>query len=71
MTGVHHVFAHACCDRNRRCITANLHTPEGREIVKQLSSHADVLLENFRPGVMEKWGLVGGCCYNGYNGYDV
>ncbi|GMH40063.1 hypothetical protein BSKO_07967 [Bryopsis sp. KO-2023] len=43
--------------RNRRCITVDLHQSEGREIVKQLSAGVDVLLENFRPGVMEKWGL--------------
>jgi crotonobetainyl-CoA:carnitine CoA-transferase CaiB-like acyl-CoA transferase len=36
--------------RNRRCITANLNMPEGREIVRQLAHKVDVLCENFRPG---------------------
>lgn len=43
--------------RNRRCITVDLHKEEGREIAKTLANQSDVLIENFRPGVMEKWGL--------------
>lgn len=43
--------------RNKKCITANLRTDEGRDIVRQLAAKADVLVENFRPGTMEKWGL--------------
>jgi len=43
--------------RNKKCITANLRTEEGCEIVRKLASQADVLIENFRPGAMEKWGL--------------
>ncbi|GLC40766.1 hypothetical protein PLESTB_000024800 [Pleodorina starrii] len=46
-----------CHGRNRRCVTINLNVPEGRELVKRLSSRVDVLVENFRPGVMEGWGL--------------
>jgi formyl-CoA transferase len=36
---------------------ADMRKPEGRDIVLQLVDHADVLIENFRPGTMEKWGL--------------
>lgn len=43
--------------RNRRCITLDLHKEEGRNILRRLSDRTDVLVENFRPGVMEKWGL--------------
>ncbi|KAK9803728.1 hypothetical protein WJX73_007916 [Symbiochloris irregularis] len=43
--------------RNRRCMTLDLRKDAARDIVKQLSSQADALIENFRPGVMEKWGL--------------
>lgn len=43
--------------RNRRCITLDLHQESGREIVRKLADNVDVLVENFRPGVMEKWGL--------------
>ena len=43
--------------RNKRCVTADLRKPEGRSLVKRLASHCDVLLENFRPGRMEEWGL--------------
>jgi crotonobetainyl-CoA:carnitine CoA-transferase CaiB-like acyl-CoA transferase len=43
--------------RNRRCITVDLHKEEGRELIKRLTARMDVLVENFRPGVMEKWGL--------------
>ena len=43
--------------RNKKCITANLRTEEGCEIVRKLAAECDVLIENFRPGAMEKWGL--------------
>lgn len=43
--------------RNRRCITVDLHKEEGREVLRGLANRSDVLVENFRPGVMEKWGL--------------
>lgn len=43
--------------RNRRCITLDLHKEEGRQVLRSLASRSDVLVENFRPGVMEKWGL--------------
>jgi len=45
------------CARNKRCITANLREPEGQDIIKKLVKEADFILENFRPGTMEKWGL--------------
>ena len=38
-------------------MTLDLHNEEGRRVVRQLAARSDVLLENFRPGVMEKWGL--------------
>ncbi|MFW2404541.1 MAG: CaiB/BaiF CoA transferase family protein [Gammaproteobacteria bacterium] len=43
--------------RNKKCITANLRTDEGREILRRLIEKADVVVENFKPGTMEKWGL--------------
>ena len=43
--------------RNKRTATLVLSRPEGQEILAQLAADADVLIENFRPGVMEKWGL--------------
>ena len=43
--------------RNKKSVTANLRTDEGRDIVRQLAAKADVIVENFRPGTMEKWGL--------------
>jgi crotonobetainyl-CoA:carnitine CoA-transferase CaiB-like acyl-CoA transferase len=43
--------------RNKRCITLNLSTAEGQQILRDLVADADVLVENFRPGVLEKWGL--------------
>ncbi|MEM7253397.1 MAG: CoA transferase [Pseudomonadota bacterium] len=44
-------------NRNKRCITLSLSTPEGQKIFKDLVADADVLIENFRTGTMEKWGL--------------
>ncbi|MEN4825165.1 CaiB/BaiF CoA-transferase family protein [Pseudomonas sp. P39-UII1] len=43
--------------RNKQSLTLNLKHPEGREILKQLLAEADILIENFRPGVLEKLGL--------------
>lgn len=45
------------CARNKRCITANLRESEGQELVKKLISQADMVLENFRPGTLERWGM--------------
>ena len=43
--------------RNKRTVTLNLGHPTGREVLERLVIGADVLIENFRPGVMEEWGL--------------
>lgn len=47
--------------RNKKSITLNLREKEGQEIARNLIKSADILVENFRPGTMEKWGL----------GYDI
>lgn len=47
--------------RNKRLIVIDLRQPEGQELVKELVKRVDVLVENFRPGTLEKWQL----------GYDV
>lgn len=43
--------------RNKRSVSINLKSDEGRDIVRRLAGKVDVLIENFRPGTMEKWGL--------------
>lgn len=43
--------------RNKRTVSANLSTPGGREVLLRLAATADVLIENFRPDTLEKWGL--------------
>ncbi len=43
--------------RNKKCVTINLRQERGRELVRRLSQRCDVLLENFRPGTLERWGL--------------
>ena len=45
------------CNRGKRSIALDLHTPEGADIARRLASEADVVLQNFRPGVMDKLGL--------------
>lgn len=47
--------------RNKKSVTINLKAPEGKEIVRRLAREADIVVENFRPGLLEKLGL----------GYDV
>ena len=58
--GAHAVWWTVCA-RNKRCVTANLRMEQGQQIVRDLVAKADILIENFRPGTMERWGL----------GYDV
>jgi crotonobetainyl-CoA:carnitine CoA-transferase CaiB-like acyl-CoA transferase len=48
---------HLCTNRNKRSIALDLKAPEGREIALKLVDRADVVAENFRPGVMDKLGL--------------
>jgi crotonobetainyl-CoA:carnitine CoA-transferase CaiB-like acyl-CoA transferase len=43
--------------RNKRSVTLNLRDAAGQDIARRLTRTADVILENFRPGTMEKWGL--------------
>ncbi|WP_374326565.1 CaiB/BaiF CoA transferase family protein [Azonexus sp.] len=43
--------------RNKKSVTANLKHPDGRDFVRRLIAGADILVENFRPGVLEKLGL--------------
>lgn len=43
--------------RNKRCATLDLSTDEGRELALELASDADIVVENFRPGTVEEWGL--------------
>lgn len=43
--------------RNKKSLTLNLKDPDAQEVLKRLVSEADVLIENFRPGTLEKWNL--------------
>lgn len=43
--------------RNKRSVTINLRNPEGQATLRRLIATADILLENFRPGTIERWGL--------------
>jgi len=44
-------------NRNKKSITVDLRIPEGQEVVRRIAQDADVVIENFRPGTLEKWGL--------------
>jgi crotonobetainyl-CoA:carnitine CoA-transferase CaiB-like acyl-CoA transferase len=43
--------------RNKKSVSANLRVPEGQALVRKLIDTADILVENFKPGTLEKWGL--------------
>ena len=43
--------------RNKQSVTLNMAAPEGQELLKRLASQADVLIEGFRPGTLERWSL--------------
>ncbi|WP_431521548.1 CoA transferase [Actinomadura madurae] len=44
--------------RHKKSVTLNLRTPEGQALARRLISQADVLVENFRPGTLQRWGLA-------------
>ncbi len=50
-------FMQATVNRNKRSLTLDLHDPRGREIFHRLAAGADVVIENFRPGTLERWGI--------------
>ncbi len=43
--------------RNKKCVTVDLRQQDGRDLARQIADRCDVVIENFRPGTMEKWGL--------------
>jgi formyl-CoA transferase len=43
--------------RNKKSVTVNLKTPVGQDVVLRLAQSCDIVVENFRPGALEKWGL--------------
>lgn len=43
--------------RNKKSVTLDLKSPEAQEIIRKLAAEADVVIENFRPGTLEKWGI--------------
>lgn len=43
--------------RNKRCVTLNLNTPAGAALFLRLAADVDVVVENFRPGTLERWGI--------------
>lgn len=43
--------------RNKQSLTLDLRQPRGQDILRELAEQADVIIENFRPGTMERWGL--------------
>lgn len=53
--GISPLFGH--CNRNKRAITIDLKTSEGQSVARRMAQRADVVIENFRPGVAERLGL--------------
>src|SRR5512132_1417661 len=43
--------------RNKKSVAVNLREPDGQEVVRKLAAGADIVVENFRPGTLEKWNL--------------
>ena len=46
--------------RNKKCITIDLKNARGQDMVRRLAERSDVLIENFSPGVLDRWGLAPG-----------
>jgi formyl-CoA transferase len=50
-------FAHGTINRNKRSLSLDLQRPEAREIFLKLAAKADIIVENFKAGTMDKWGV--------------
>jgi formyl-CoA transferase len=50
-------MTHATVNRNKRSLSLDLRRPEGRDVFLKIAAHVDVVVQNFRPGTMEKWGV--------------
>lgn len=50
-------FLHATVNRNKRSLTLDLRKPEGRDVFLKLAARSDVVIQNFRPGTFDKWGI--------------
>ncbi len=58
VTGPDHIRGlYANCNRGKRCLAVDLATPDGVEIVLSLAERSDVVVQNFRPGVVERLGI--------------
>jgi formyl-CoA transferase len=53
----------AAQSRNKKSVTLDLRSPQGQEVIRQLVAETDVLIENFRPGTLEGWGLGWECLH--------
>ena len=47
----------SACNRNKRSVTIDFSTKDGADLVRQLAAKADILIENFKPGGLQKYGL--------------
>src|SRR3546814_273772 len=45
--------------RNKKSVTLNLRVKAGQDILRELVRHSDVLIENFTPGTLDRWGQIG------------
>ncbi len=50
-------FLHSTVNRNKRSLTLDLRNPEGRGIFLKLAARSDIIIQNFRPGTFDKWGI--------------
>src|SRR5262249_3503880 len=55
-------FLQATVNRNKRSLTLDLRTPQGRDIFLKLTRNADIVVQNFRPGTFDKWGVGYAAC---------
>ena len=56
-------------NRNKRPITLNLSVPAGQDLLQRLAATADVLIESFRPGTLERWNLSRSACWKRTRGW--
>lgn len=47
-----------CCNRGKRSMTLDISKPEGQEIVRKLAAHSDIVVENYKVGTLERYGLA-------------
>ena len=71
LPGTNISFVHGTINRNKRSLSLDLRNREGRDIFLKLAAEADIVVENFKAGTMDKWGVGYRCSARGQAGHRL